>query len=126
MKEKIGGSNTFWSFPGKKDRLLQLEHEKTLTEIEGIKGRLVEAQEKLAEARRGREEDGDDGERVRKLARLDELNKEKTVLQTELDKLKDLDPNVIADLEKELKLVKEAAHRWTDNIFSVSFTYKWF
>jgi len=57
---------------------------------------------------------------------LDELNKEKTVLQTELDKLKDLDPNVIADLEKELKLVKEAAHRWTDNIFSVSFTYKWF
>lgn len=82
--------------------------------------RLIEAQEKLSEARRGREEDQDDDERARKLARLDELAKEKTMLQSELDKLKDLDPSVIADLEKELKLVKEAAHRWTENIFSVS------
>ena len=118
-KEKIGGSNYFWSFPGKKDRLLQLQHEKTLAEIEVIKTRLIEAQEKLAEAKRGREEDGDNGERVRKLARLDELAKEKKNLEAELDKLKDLDPQVIADLEKELKFVKEAANRWTDNIFSV-------
>lgn len=86
-----------------------------------IKKRLVEAQEKLADARRGREEDEDGGERVQKLARLEELAKEKTTLQSELEKLKDLDPTVIADLEKELNLVKQAAHRWTENIFTVRF-----
>lgn len=80
----------------------------------------MEAQEKLAEARRGREEDEQEvGERASKLARLDELTKERKHLESELEKLKDLDPTVMADLEKELKLVKEAAHRWTDNIFSV-------
>ena len=38
--------------------------------------------------------------------------------QAELEKLQENDPQAIADLEGELKLVKEAANRWTDNIFS--------
>ena len=60
-------------------QLEQLEHEKSLPSgTDGEKMRLPETQEKLSEARRGRDEDQDDGERVRKLARLDELaNKEK-------------------------------------------------
>ena len=36
----------------------------------------------------------------------------------ELEKLKENDPQAIADLEKELKLVTEAATRWTDNVFA--------
>ena len=55
-----------------------------------------------------------------KLARLVELDKEKGVLEKELEGLKENDPQALADLEKELKLVTEAAHRWTDNIFTVS------
>jgi hypothetical protein len=49
-----------------------------------------------------------------------ELKKEKEVLEKELEGLKENDPQALADLEKEFKLVKEAAHRWTDNIFTVS------
>jgi hypothetical protein len=52
---------------------------------------------------------------------LFELEKEKTKLTAELDGLKENDPQALADLEKEQKLVVEAAHRWTDNIFTVSF-----
>lgn len=55
-----------------------------------------------------------------KLARLVELDKEKGGLDKELEGLKENDPQALADLEKELKLVTEAAHRWTDNIFTVS------
>ena len=55
------------------------------------------------------------------MARLVELKKEKEVLEKELEGLKENDPQALADLEKEFKLVKEAAHRWTDNIFTVSF-----
>ena len=117
-KEKVGGSNFFFSFPGKADRQLQLDHERTLVEIESAKKAAADAQSKLADAKRGREDE--DGERAKKLLRLVELEKEKTKLSAELDSLKENDPQALADLEKELKLVTEAAHRWTDNIFTVS------
>lgn len=120
-KEKISGSNFFWSFPGKRDRLLQLEHEQILSDIESSKTKIVEAEAKLADAKRGREDE--DGERAKKLARLGELRQEKEKMQVELESLKENDPQALADLEKELKLVVEAANRWTDNIFSVSKTY---
>lgn len=115
-KEKIGGSNFFFSFPGKADRQLQIDHEQTLAEIESAKARVADAQSKLADSKRGREDEG--GERAKKLARLFELEKEKTKLTAELDGLKENDPQALADLEKEQKLVVEAAHRWTDNIFT--------
>lgn len=117
-KEKIGGSNFFWSFPGKKDRLLQIQYEKLLEEIEASKIRLADAESKLADAKRGREDE--DGERATKLAKLAELEKEKKSLTVELDSLKENDPQALADLEKEYKLVLAGANRWTDNIFQVS------
>lgn len=116
-KEKIGGSNYFWSFPAKKDRLNQLAHEETLKKIEALKTNIKEAEAKLADAKRGREED-ESGERAKKMARRIELRKGLGTAQTELDKLKQNDPQEIANLEQELKLVTGAAHRWTDNIFS--------
>jgi hypothetical protein len=115
-KEKIGGSNFFWSFPGKKDRMMQLEHEEVIKKIEESKAKITEANAKLADAKRGREDE--DGERAKKLARLGELKKVKESMETELKSLKENDPQALADLEKEMKLVSEAANRWTDNIFS--------
>jgi len=87
-----------------------------LSSIEGLKAKLSEAEAKLADAKRGREDEG--GERSKKLARLAELEAEKKLKEAELDALKENDPQVLADLEKEKNLVKEAANRWTDNIFS--------
>ena len=58
-KEKIGGSNYFWSFPAKADRQAQLEHQRTVQEIETLKQELEETQANLASAKRGREEDDD-------------------------------------------------------------------
>lgn len=98
--------------------MLQLEHEKTLVEIEVSKTKIAEAEAKLADAKRGREDE--DGERPKTLARLGELKKMKETMEVELGKLKENDPQALANLEKELKLVTEAANRWTDNVFSVS------
>eukprot|EP00536_Pseudo-nitzschia_multiseries_P003844 jgi/Psemu1/295346/fgenesh1_pm.61_\ len=130
-KAKIGGSNFFWSFKAKKDRVAQIQHEDTLKLIEELKPKVAEAEARLSDAKRGREEDDDvdngeekqeDGEtttggRAKKLARLTELGKEKAALESELERLKENDPATLADLEKELQLVTQAAHRWTDNIF---------
>mmetsp|Transcript_55425 Transcript_55425/g.134592 ORF Transcript_55425/g.134592 Transcript_55425/m.134592 type:complete len:238 (-) Transcript_55425:312-1025(-) len=145
-KAKIGGTNYMWSFKAKKDRMAQLQHEQTLQQIEKFKIQVNEASTKLNEAKRGREDDesedgggeegGDDskegdekkpaagsggcsgsGSRAKKLARLSELGRKKVELQKELERFKENDPASLADLQKELKFVKEAADRWTDNIF---------
>lgn len=123
-KDKIGGSNYYWSFPAKKDRLLQLEHEGTLTKIEALRTSVKDAEARLADAKRGREEEeGEGGEsssssRASKMARRSELLAEINAANIELEKLRQNDPKEIANLEKELDLVRGAAHRWTDNIFS--------
>lgn len=121
-KEKIGGSNYCWSFKAKKDRMAQKTHQQTLQQIEELKPKVEEAAAQLADAKRGREEevseDSEQGEsRVSKLKRLEDLSKKRTALEAELESLKENDPAALADLEQELKLVTEAANRWTDNIF---------
>jgi hypothetical protein len=134
-KEKIGGSNYFWSFPGKKDRMAQIHHKNTLEAIEKLKSSTAEAQARLMDAKRGREEEEEVGEgpaegengggdkkevmtRAAKLRRLETIGKERAALEQELATLKENDPQAMADLKKELMLVTEAANRWTDNIFN--------
>lgn len=97
--------------------MMQLKYEHTLSNIEALKVKVAEAEAKMADARRGREED-EHGERAKKLAKLVELENEKKAREKELESLQENDPQVLADLEKELQLVKEAAYRWTDNIFN--------
>jgi len=116
-KEKIGGSNYYWSFPAKKDRLSELTHAQTLARISHLRASILAAGARLADAKRGREED-ESGERARKMARRVELAEGLAGAQVELDGLRQNDPREIANLEKELRLVAGGAHRWTDNIFS--------
>lgn len=94
---------------------MQLQHEQTLKNIESLKLKVNEANARLADAKRGREDE--DGERPKKLAKLAELQASRTKLEAELAVLKENDPQALADLEKELEMCKEAANRWTDNIF---------
>ena len=95
---------------------MQIDYEQMLASIELLKTKITEASAHLADAKRGREDE--DGERAKKLARLATLTKERQAIEEELDSLKENDPQALADLEKELKLVTEAANRWTDNIFA--------
>ena len=101
-KQKISGSNYFWSFKGKKDRMAQIQYEKTVKFIEELKPKLAQSESALADAKRGREEETGEGEegggRARKLARLSELEKQKSILQAELAVLKQNDPKALADL----------------------------
>jgi Mnd1 HTH domain len=132
-KEKIGGSNYFWSFPAKKDRLMELQHQKAIEHIETFKKTITETEAALMDAKRGREEtdpsDGNDDDpaavgggnggttggteegkeelptRAKKLARLAEIAKDKAACEKELEGLRENDPQVLANLEKELHLV---------------------
>lgn len=171
-KEKIGGSNYYWSFPAKKDRLQQIQYEKTLANIAVLEQELMDAKTALINAQRGREDEDDDDaaagndenattdekqggheegamdleetkknssvdagtndktnaeptskkpkimSRQDKLQRLRDIEQEKNRIMAELETLKENDPLAIANLEKELQLVQQAAFRWTDNIYN--------
>jgi DNA-binding transcriptional regulator YhcF (GntR family) len=99
-KQKIGGSNFFWSFKAKRERMAQIQHHNTLKLIEELKPKLEEAKANLADAKRGREdeEEPDGNSRAKKLARLAELSKEKAALESELASLRENDPAALADL----------------------------
>jgi Leucine zipper with capping helix domain/Mnd1 HTH domain len=117
-KDKIGGCNYFWSFPAKKDRILQVQHEGVLQKIEELQVQVREMTSRLQDAKRGREETGEEETRESKLRRLETGKVEHLKLATEHAAQKENDPQALADLEKELKLATEAAHRWTDNVFN--------
>lgn len=119
-KEKIGGSNYFWSFPAKMDRKMELQHQKAIEHIETLKQSIAETEAALMDAKRGREETDPEDEtttgthctadpptRATKLARLEEIAKEKAACEKELEALRENDPQVLADLEKELQLVHQ-------------------
>lgn len=112
-KEKIGGSNYFWSFPAKKDRMVQMQHQQNLELLESLQSQVTQAREELHKAQEGRQ--GDD--RAEKLGRLAQIRTQKAQLEQELAVLKENDPQALADLEQELQFVTQGAHRWTDNIF---------
>ncbi|KAL7526570.1 hypothetical protein ACHAWF_001824, partial [Thalassiosira exigua] len=85
--------------------------------VESLRSSIREAEARLADAKRGREED-ESGERAKKMARKAELTKGLAAARAELETLRQNDPKEIANLEQELRLVANGAHRWTDNIFS--------
>lgn len=50
-KEKIGGSNYFWSFPAKRDRLNEIAHADTVRAVDALKRHVQEAEARLADAK---------------------------------------------------------------------------
>ena len=95
-----------------------------MSKIEALRSTVKDAEVRLADAKRGREEEEEEGvggsssSRASKMARRSELLAETAAARIELEKLRQNDPREIANLEREFELVRGAAHRWTDNIFS--------
>jgi len=52
------------------------------------------------------------------LKRLQDLQKEKEDREKELELLKENDPLVVEELRKELRMCRDSANRWTDNVFA--------
>ncbi|XP_061408505.1 meiotic nuclear division protein 1 homolog [Lethenteron reissneri] len=114
--DRIGTSNYYWAFPSKalnsrQNKLMALEAQLKEGEV-----RRHGLQESVVRATAGREDTEERTELLQELARLRSC-KEK--LQAELDKHRECDPEVISDLRKENEISKDAANRWTDNVFSI-------
>ncbi|XP_013406769.1 meiotic nuclear division protein 1 homolog [Lingula anatina] len=113
--DKIGTSVYFWAFPSKasqnrKRKLNDLG--KNLEELKRKKSNLANA---ICKAKMGKEESAD---RTQVLADLSRAEDERDKLRLEVDKYKECDPEVLEAMKKEALIAKEAANRWTDNIFA--------
>ncbi|KAG1190544.1 hypothetical protein G6F35_013915 [Rhizopus arrhizus] len=114
--DKIGTSNYFWSYPSaaiqsSKNRLDELK-KKLINEEE----RQKRLQNEISEAKETRQ---DTEERQKVLMELKEAKERNEVLEKELSKYKENDPALHEKKEKAAKIAKEAANRWTENIWEI-------
>ncbi|XP_064508346.1 meiotic nuclear division protein 1 homolog isoform X5 [Pseudopipra pipra] len=89
--DRIGTSNYFWAFPSKA----------------------------LHARKRKLEELESQAERAALMEELAALRQKKEQLKAEIDKYRECDPDVVEEMRQTNKVAKEAANRWTDNIFSI-------
>ncbi|XP_069711832.1 meiotic nuclear division protein 1 homolog isoform X2 [Phaenicophaeus curvirostris] len=114
--DRIGTSNYFWAFPSKalhsrKRKLAELESQ--FAENSQKKEAL---QKSIEKSKVGRE---NTAERAALMEELSAFRQKKEQLKAEIEKYKECDPGVVEEMRQTNKIAKEAANRWTDNIFSI-------
>ncbi|RZC31740.1 meiotic nuclear division protein 1 -like [Asbolus verrucosus] len=114
--DKIAGSIYFWSFPSK---LINTKKRK----LEDLQGRLETSSKKLKLMKKSVEEAQVGKESMEDvsgiLKEIEKLKEQKENLEAQLKAYKESDPEKLNEMKQEIQTVKEAANRWTDNIFAV-------
>jgi len=116
---KVGVSTYYWSFVGELGT-------KRRTELERLSGERAAYSEQIAAGARelhdleAQQPCGDDEGQLRKAeTRIASLQSERDALQSELASLKDSDAKDVHSRQADIPVLKDAANRWTDNIFVV-------
>lgn len=114
--DRIGTSNYFWAFPSKaaninKKKLRDLEEK-----LQELKRKKDDLSSELSLVEKGREESE---ERSALLEALQKKQSQRKVLTTELEQYKSCDPQTLKELREGTTVAKEAANRWTENVFAV-------
>jgi len=114
--DKIGSSNHYWLFPSAASESRKRKKTEIETQIEAERTKKVKIEEEIAEASIGKEETE---ERSALLNELDEIKKERAEVMSQLKRFQDLDPELIEKIKADVSVCKDAANRWTDNVFSL-------
>ncbi|GIY04044.1 meiotic nuclear division protein 1 homolog [Caerostris extrusa] len=114
--DKIGTSIYFWSFPSKAFNNKKRKIGELGTKLDEARKKIKCLDKQLAEAKCGRE---DSDKRSKVLEELSEHKKAVKDVKEKIEKYKDCDPQVLEEVKKQIEISKEAANRWTDNIFAI-------
>ncbi|XP_056136917.1 meiotic nuclear division protein 1 homolog [Lampris incognitus] len=114
--ERVGTSSYYWAFPSKAMHARKYRLEELTKQHSETKKRKSTLQQAVEKAKAGRQ---DTTERTTLLKELQALREEQGQLQTELERHKECDPEVIEEMKKSNISAKEAVSRWTDNVFSI-------
>ena len=114
--EKIGTSNYFWSFPSTAMQSRQNTRNALKEELKRAQELRIKSEGQLNEAAAMREESK---ERDELLEKYQELDKKKQEAAGKLEMHRANDPKLLAQKRTEAEKAKQAANRWTDNIFTL-------
>ncbi|KAI4347034.1 hypothetical protein L6164_007883 [Bauhinia variegata] len=114
LKDKIGTSVYFWSFPSCTGNQLRSVRRKLESDVENSTKRFSELVDQCEELKKGREESD---EREEALADLKSMELKHSELKDELGKYADNDPAAFEAMKEAIQVAHAAANRWTDNIF---------
>ncbi|KAM9330447.1 meiotic nuclear division protein 1 homolog [Gastrophryne carolinensis] len=114
--ERIGTSNYFWAFPSKALHARKRKLEALESQMKEANQKKKSLEQSVEKAKVGRQ---DTEERSALTQELSLLRQQRDQLKVELEKYKECDPDVIEEIRQANKVAKDAANRWTDNIFSV-------
>ncbi|KDQ16575.1 hypothetical protein BOTBODRAFT_156971 [Botryobasidium botryosum FD-172 SS1] len=113
QSDKIGSSNFFWAFPSARGSTLTHKINNAREEHTALLARQEDAKASIEAEKRDRE---DTVERRAALSQLAEFQTALTNLKAELSRYSSSDPVQIEAKRKAVKLAKEAAFRYTDNV----------
>lgn len=114
--DRIGTSNYFWAFPSKASNIRKRKIQDLEDQLEQSEKKRVASKQQITQATVGRETSDDRTTLLEELAEKEALNSK---LQQELDQYRDCDPEVVEEVKTQTVVAKEAANRWTDNVFSI-------
>ncbi|XP_048797605.1 meiotic nuclear division protein 1 homolog isoform X1 [Lagopus muta] len=114
--DRIGTSNYFWAFPSKALHARKRKLEELQTQFAETSQKKEILQKGIEKSKIGRENTAEREALVKELAAL---RQEKEQLKAEIEKYRECDPDVVEEMRQTSKVAKEAANRWTDNIFAI-------
>lgn len=114
--EKIGASNYYWSFPSKTLCLKRNRIDAARAGVTAAEKSITDLEFTIASLSAGR---SDSDDRLARLNRLAELEAESVKLASQIAVHKENDPEILKVLEKKLRIAKQAADRWTDNVWTL-------
>ncbi|GLH09149.1 hypothetical protein R5R35_008187 [Gryllus longicercus] len=114
--DKIGTSVYYWAYPSKAQNTKKRKLDDTASSLEEKTKKLQKVKEDVKNNQALRE---DTPQRKKLLEDLARLKAEEAKLQQDIQVYKDNDPEVLEKMKTEIQVAKDAANRWTDNIFAV-------
>ncbi|XP_048775211.2 meiotic nuclear division protein 1 homolog [Ostrea edulis] len=114
--DKIGTSVYFWAFPSKASQNRKRKLDDLINRNNELDEKKRTLENNIKKAKIGKE---DSEKRSQIIQDLDGKKQEKASLLKEIDKYRECDPEVIEAVQKQTGEAKEAANRWTDNVFSI-------
>ncbi|XP_038611105.1 meiotic nuclear division protein 1 homolog isoform X1 [Tachyglossus aculeatus] len=114
--ERIGSSNYFWAFPSKALHTRKCKLEALESQLSEGNQKKENLQQSIEKAKIGRE---DTEERTMLAKELTSLRQQREQLKAEVEKYRECDPDVVEEIRQANIVAKEAANRWTDNIFAI-------
>ncbi|CDS10895.1 hypothetical protein LRAMOSA11381 [Lichtheimia ramosa] len=112
--DKIGPSNYYWSYPSAAEQAIRSKEEQLQAKLDLERKKNEELKREIELAQQGRQPSD---ERDKILLQLKELQVENKALVNEMQLYKDNDPEIYKAKDKAIVVCKEAANRWTENIW---------